>query len=191
MITATYRSGSRPVRRSVLCSFTLSTIPKPSAGMPRVGEKVVYPGYGVTEVLRIERRAIAGRDCAFCVLQVLGGDATIMVPMANMTSVGVRPVMPRERARGVYRELRKPAVTPSGPWNRRHRDYQERIKIGSPESVASVVRDLLRVQNDKQLSFSERKMLETARALLVAELALALHRPEPAIEREIARICSA
>lgn len=155
----------------------------------RIGDKLVYPGHGVTEIARVENRTIAGRDCAFCVLRPLGTDATIMVPTHNLDAVGLRPVMPPQRARALYHVLRKPAATPAGPWNRRHREYAERIKSGQPESMASVVRDLLRVQGGKELSFSERKMLETARGLLVTEMALALRKPEAAVEKDIDRLC--
>lgn len=155
----------------------------------RVGEKLVYPGSGVAEVVRIEKRTIAGRDSSFYMLRPIGSDATIMIPTQNIDMVGLRTVMGPQRAKTIFQVLRQPAAVPSGPWNRRHREYQERLKSGEPESVASVVRDLMRTQTGKELSFSERKMLEHARGLLVTELALSLRKPEAAIDREIDKSC--
>mgnify|MGYP001593298897 CR=1 FL=1 len=150
---------------------------------------MVYPAYGVAEVIRLETRAIGGADHAFYVLSVLGSDVTIMIPTHNADGVGLRPVMAPEQARAVFDVLRKPSTAPEGPWNRRHREYLERLKVGTPEAVATVLRDLLRLQCGKDLSFSERKLLDTARALLINELALATRKPEAAVEREIDRLC--
>lgn len=150
---------------------------------------MVYPGHGVSEVLRIESRDVANRPVNFFVLRPIGGDATILVPTQSMETIGIRPVIPRERARAVYALMRKSSSAPTGPWNRRHRQYQERLKSGEPEQVASVVRDLLHVSHDKELSFSERKMLDSAKSVLVTEMALALHKTEAAVDREIHRLC--
>lgn len=154
-----------------------------------VGEKVVYPGHGVSDVVRIESRAVADRPISFFVLRPLGGDATILVPTESVATVGVRPVIRKDQAQSVYKILRKTEATPTGPWNRRHRVYQERLKSGQPEQVAAVVRDLLRTSHGKELSFSERKMLDAARSVLVTEMALALRKPHKAIDREIDRLC--
>jgi CarD family transcriptional regulator len=62
------------------------------------------------------------------------------------------------------------------------------LKSGSPKEVAKVLRDLNRLKGDKDLSFGERRLLDTARSLLVAELALALHKKEPDIESQILTI---
>jgi len=76
----------------------------------------------------------------------------------------------------------------SQPWNRRYREYMEMLKSGSPFEVAKVLRDLFRLKGDKDLSFGERRLLDTAKALLVAELALALKTKEASIESDLKTI---
>ena len=49
----------------------------------------------------------------------------------------------------------------------------EKIKTGSVFEVAKVLRDLYILKGDKELSFGERKMLDTARSLLMMEISLA------------------
>ena len=76
----------------------------------------------------------------------------------------------------------------SQTWNRRYREYTEKIKTGSPLEIAKVLRDLLVLKGDKELSFGERKMLDTARSLLVKELSIAKALPEEKIMDELKAI---
>ncbi len=86
-------------------------------------------------------------------------------------------------------ELKKDEVAvTSQPWNRRYREYTEMLKSGSPIEVAKVLRDLSRLRGDKDLSFGERRLLEQARNLLVAELALAKGATEEKIRKDMDKI---
>ena len=73
-------------------------------------------------------------------------------------------------------------------WNRRYREYMEKIKTGSVFEIAEVLRDLQRLKGDKELSFGERKMLDTARTLLIKEIAVATKSKEVKIEEKLDRI---
>ncbi|MGB1275287.1 MAG: CarD family transcriptional regulator, partial [Nannocystaceae bacterium] len=73
-------------------------------------------------------------------------------------------------------------------WNRRYREYMEKIKTGSLLEIASVLRDLYLLKSDKELSFGERKMLDTARSLLVQELSIAKSIDEETVTTEIEAI---
>ena len=152
----------------------------------QVGNKAVYPGYGVAEITGIENREISGSQQRFYVLRVLGKDMTLMVPMSNADSVGLRSIITGGEIDEVYEVLRRRGDKIStATWNRRHREYMEKIRTGSLIEIATVMRDLCLLRGDKDLSYGERNMLETARALLVQELALAKDSDEAAIEREI------
>ena len=72
-----------------------------------------------------------------------------------------------------------------GTWNRRYRAYVEKIKTGSIFEIAEVLRDLNLIKIEKNLSFGERKMLDTARRLLVQELSVAMGSTEEEVEREL------
>lgn len=152
----------------------------------QVGDKVVYPGHGVAEITKIENREISGSQQKFYVLRVLGKDVTLMVPMANADSVGLRSIIGAPEVEEVYEVLRKRGEKIStATWNRRYREYMEKIRTGSLAEIATVLRDLCLLRSDKDLSYGERNMLETARALLVQELALAKGASEEAVEAEI------
>jgi len=70
-------------------------------------------------------------------------------------------------------------------WNRRYREYMDKIRTGSLFEVAEVLRELSLLRGHKDLSFSERKMLETARSLVVRELAVSKRTKESRIEQEL------
>ena len=98
----------------------------------------------------------------------------IMIPINNVRQVGLRQVINTEQADNVFSILKERAIAvDSTTWNRRYREYTEKIKTGSIFEVAEVLRDLSLLKHDKDLSFGERKMLDTARNLLVKELAIA------------------
>jgi CarD family transcriptional regulator len=110
----------------------------------------------------------------------------IMVPTETAAAAGLRPVISRKDAKKVLDILRSDEVAvKTQPWNRRYREYMEMLKSGSPFEVAKVLRDLYRLKSEKDLSFGERRLLDTARSLLVTELCLSLGKKEDAIEKEI------
>ena len=157
----------------------------------KVGDKAVYPGHGVTEVVAIEQKEISGHKLSVYVLELLDSPQkdVIYIPTSNVASVGMREIISPEEADDVFKILRKKEkVVESTTWNRRYREYLEKIKTGSVFEVAKVLRDLYLLKSDKDLSFGERKMLDTARVLLVKELAIAKNMTEDEVEAEFRNI---
>jgi len=155
----------------------------------KVGDKAVYPGQGVAEIRGIEHKEIAGQRQAFYVLQVLENNMKILIPINKVGFVGLREVINAEEVAEVYSILKTKATgADSTTWNRRYREYLEKIKTGSVFEIAAVLRDLYLLKYDKDLSFGERKMLDTARSLLVRELAIARGVTEDDIENDLKRI---
>ncbi len=152
----------------------------------KVGEKAVHPSHGAGEVTAVETKEIAGQKMTFYILRIVETGTKVMVPTAAAARVGLRCVISKKDAEKVLGVLKdtKVAVT-AQPWNRRHREYTEMLKSGSPFEVAKVLRDLTRLKSDKDLSFGERKHLDQARSLLVTELALARRCKEDRVEAEI------
>ncbi len=152
----------------------------------QVGEKAVYPGHGVAEVTGLEKREISGSSMEFYVLRVLENDMKVMVPKRNAENVGLRRLVGEEQIQEVYQVLhRRDEEISTATWNRRYREYMEKIKTGSLLEIASVMRDLYLLKSDKELSFGERKMLDTARSLLVQELSIAKSLDEKTVTTEI------
>ena len=151
-----------------------------------VGDKAVYPVHGVTEVVALEQRDIGGNQTSVYILKVLDTGLKIMVPTTNAGSVGLRDLITSKQVKEVYAILRSRDVPrDTQTWNRRYREYMEKIKTGSVFEIAEVMRDLAVLRASKELSFGERRMLETARGLLVKELALAKGVPEDKVAGEI------
>jgi CarD family transcriptional regulator len=103
--------------------------------------------------------------------------------------VGLREIISEEDVKQVYTILREKDISvDSTTWNRRYREYMEKIKTGSVFEIAEVLRDLYLLKGDKDLSFGERKMLDTARSLLIKELSLARVCTEDEIESDLKKI---
>ncbi len=138
--------------------------------MYRVGTKVVYPTHGVGLVEAIEKKEVSGGRQSFYILRIIGSGMTIMVPTKNAKRVGLREVIEPSEIPKVMAILKKNDLEISPNWNRRFKDNLERIKTGSLYEVALVLRKLVLLQKERNLSFGEKKMLENVRKLLVSEI---------------------
>jgi CarD family transcriptional regulator len=154
--------------------------------MFKVGDLAVYPAHGVGCIESIETREISGEKKDFYIMKILDNNMIIMIPIDNVTSVGLRDIIDEKEVSRVY-EIMKQRDIPADnqTWNRRYREYMEKIKTGSVYEVAEVLRDLYLLKVDKDLSFGERKMLDTAQSLLLKELSIAKATDERAIMSDI------
>jgi CarD family transcriptional regulator len=154
-----------------------------------VGDRAVYPAHGVGRITGIEEVSFDDFSQTFFVIEIPGNGMTIRVPVDNVESIGMRRVMPEEQVEKVYEILEDRDVPPDNQtWNRRYREYMNRIKTGDPLEVAKVLRDLALLRKDKTLSFGERKMFDQASSLLIQELAVAKDSDEDTIQAEIEAI---
>ena len=159
--------------------------------MFKEGDLAVYPAHGVGVIERIETQEISGARQAFYVMRILENDMIIMIPTQNVDNVGLREIIGQSEIPKLYSILKKRDVAiDNQTWNRRYREYMEKIKTGSVYEVAEVYRDLLMLKVEKELSFGERKMLDTARNLLVKEISLAKRVEEEQIEKDLDQIFS-
>ncbi|MCK4729167.1 MAG: CarD family transcriptional regulator [Desulfobacterales bacterium] len=150
--------------------------------MFKVGDLAVYPAQGVGRIEAIETREISGQKQAFYIMKILENNMIIMIPVNNVESVGLRDIIDDEEVAKVYEIMKKRDIPPDNQtWNRRYREYMDKIKTGSVYEVAEVLRDLYLLKVDKDLSFGERKMFDTAQSLLLKELAIAKKTDESTI----------
>lgn len=155
----------------------------------RVGDKAVYPAQGVAEVLGIESREVSGNQETFYMLRLIDTDRRIMIPLSKAPSVGLRQVIAEEEVPAVFGLLKtKPVRLSRQNWNRRYRGYIEKLKTGSVYDVAEVLRDLYLLRYQKPLSFGERRLLDTARELLVKELSVATQGEADEVQKELDQI---
>ena len=139
-----------------------------------VGEKAVYPAHGVGEILAIETREIMGKPMEVYVMKILDREMTIIIPVGKSQGVGLRRVMGEDEVDAVFRVLRqRKRVSDNQTWNRRFREYSDKIRTGSAVEIAKVLRDLYLLRAGKNLSYGEKRMLNTAMELLTQEIAVA------------------
>lgn len=139
--------------------------------------------------MALEQRDIGGTPTAVYILRILDSGMKIMVPTTNADAVGLRDLITPKQIKEVLEILKSRDIPrDTQTWNRRHREYMEKIKTGSVYEIAEVLHDLSMLRTTKELSFGERKMLDTARGLLVKELAIAKGLTETQIMAELESI---
>jgi len=159
---------------------------KGNGKMFKIGDKAVYPAHGVGVIESIENKEISGTEHTFYMLRILDNDMTIMIPTKNTDTVGLREIISTKEIPKIYEILKDRTISIEGQaWNRRYREYMEKIKTGSAFEVAEVLRDLILLKTDKDLSFGERRILDVARNLLVKELSVAKNSPEESIKHDL------
>lgn len=157
--------------------------------MFKIGDLAVYPAHGVGRIESIEKREISGEQKDFYIMKILDNNMIIMIPIDNVQSVGLRDIIDVGEVPRVYEIMKKRDLpVDNQTWNRRYREYMEKIKTGSVFEVAEVLRDLYLLKVDKNLSFGERKMLDTAQTLILKELSIAKKTDESAIMSDISSI---
>ena len=157
--------------------------------MFKVGDLAVYPAQGVGVIEAIENRDVGGRKQLFYIMKIMGNGMKIMIPMNSAKAVGLREVIMETEIPKVYAILRNKDVTiDKQTWNKRYREYLEKIKTGSVFEIARVLRDLFILKCDKNLSFLERKMMDTAKNLLIKEISVASNAEETKVEEDLKRI---
>ncbi|MFC1788429.1 CarD family transcriptional regulator [Thermodesulfobacteriota bacterium] len=161
--------------------------PKQEVRKFKVGDLAVYPAHGVGRINSIESQIINGEEHDFYMMKILENEMTIMIPTWNVEQVGLRDVIDKKDISKVYEvmEKREPSPGETQTWNRRYREYMDKIKTGSLYDVAEVYRDLSLLKLTKDLSFGERKLYDTAQTLLVMELSTVKNTSEEAIISEM------
>ncbi|MCF8026898.1 MAG: CarD family transcriptional regulator [Desulfobacteraceae bacterium] len=152
-----------------------------------VGDLAVYPAHGVGRIESIESRVINGDTHDFYIMKIIDNGMVIMIPTSNVDSVGLRTVVDKAQIPDIYAVLteKKDDLQDNQTWNRRYKEYMDKLKTGSPFDVAAVFRDLYMLKLSKDLSFGERKLLDTARTLLMREICTAKNQEESQVWTEI------
>ncbi|WP_308620429.1 CarD family transcriptional regulator [uncultured Desulfovibrio sp.] len=155
---------------------------------------VVYPAQGVGRIERIDHKDIGGVACEFYIVRIRANNITLMVPVHNAVNVGLRRLITRKEANrilDVLRSDRERTVFTGQNWNRRFREYSERLKSPDLAVVADVLRELLLIGRNKELSFGERRLLEQAMSLVGGELAEVLGLSQDELREELLALYAA
>ena len=140
--------------------------------MFQIGDKVVHPMHGAGIVDSIVQKKVNGVMREYYVLKLPVRAMVVMVPTENCEEIGVRPIVDREQADRVLAAIPDIQVEMTQNWNRRYRENMERIKSGDLFEVARVVKGLMLRDVQKGLSTGERKMLHSAKQILISEIVM-------------------
>ena len=140
--------------------------------MFKVGDKLVYPMHGAGVVESIEDKVILGENRSYYIIRILHGRMQVMVPVKGSEQVGLRAITDHSGIQLMMNTLALESTPMDDNWNRRNRDNMDRLKTGTVDQVAGVVRNLMRVDKVKKLSTGEKKLLNNARQILIGEIAL-------------------
>uniref|UniRef100_A0A7C2IFD0 CarD family transcriptional regulator n=1 Tax=Ammonifex degensii TaxID=42838 RepID=A0A7C2IFD0_9THEO len=151
--------------------------------MFKIGDKVVYPMHGAGVIEAIEEKEILGERKEYYVLRLPVGNMKVMIPIANGEEIGLRQVIDKREVQKILKVLKSSSGTMPNNWNHRYRINLEKIKSGNVYAVAEVVRNLARREREKGLSSGEKRMLETAKQILISELVLATELEEEKARR--------
>ena len=174
------------VTRAAVEKVVTQSVPPVDVISFKVGDKIVYPGHGVGEVEGVRTTVLGGQEHHIYNIKILESGMKVMVPLSQASSVGLRKVVDKRAIDEVYTILKsRDFKIDTQTWNRRFREYSQKIKTGSVYEIAIVLRDLSVLSADKELSFGEKKMLDMAESLLVSEIAIAKARPHDKVAGEL------
>lgn len=150
-----------------------------------VGDLAVYPAQGVARVEEIRKMMVSGSLRSFYVFKILHTERKVMVPVDTLQYVGVRPLLGEDQVSELWQLLEEQPAVPSVhlSWQRRYRNFLDKLSSGSPYDLVEVFRDLQRQSREKQLSYGERQVLNKARALLSREISLVRGQTEEEVGR--------
>jgi CarD family transcriptional regulator len=150
--------------------------------MYTVGDKIVYPPYGAGVIDGLEEKEIDGQMLTYYVLHIPVGNLKIMISAAKAESLGVRVIYPKDEMLGVIKSILGEPIAMSDNWNQRYKDNMEHIKSGNLAEVALVYRNLMLRERERGLSTAEKKMMTTAKQIILSELILSQEVDKPAAE---------
>ena len=140
--------------------------------MFQVGDKIVHPMHGAGVVDRKKKKKVNGVVRDYYIMKIPVGGMLVMIPTLNSEEIGVRPIVAPEEADRVLACLGEMQVDMTSNWNQRYRENMLRLKSGDLTEVARVVKGLSRRDEVRGLSTGERKMLHSAKQILISELVL-------------------
>lgn len=153
--------------------------------MFNIGDKIVYPMHGAGIIEGIEEKEILGEKRKYYIMRMPIGDMKVMIPVDNVEEIGIREVINDEELSKVLDILKGDKTKMPQNWNRRYRINMEKIKSGDIFEIAAVVRNLMLRDAEKSLSTGEKRMLNSAKQMLISEIVLAVDSNQEETEKLI------
>lgn len=150
-----------------------------------IGDRIAHPMHGAGIINSIEKRKINGIEREYYILKLPVGEMLVMIPVDNCKEIGVRPIVNCDEAESIINAIPEIEINMTQNWNKRYRENMVKIKSGDLMEVASVVKGLMIRDTDKGLSTGERKMLHSAKQILISEIVLSQSSSYEDIEKRL------
>ncbi|MBO9128959.1 CarD family transcriptional regulator [Bacillus sp. 165] len=138
----------------------------------QIGDNIVYPMHGAGVIEAIEEKEVLGKTQQYYVVKMVINNMQVMIPINQMSNSSIRPVIDPSALKNVLHIFQYGESDKSLSWKQRYKMNTEKIKTGKIQDGAEVVRDLMRMEREKALNGSEKKMLNNAQEMLMSELGL-------------------
>ncbi len=153
--------------------------------MFKIGDYIAHPMHGAGVIESIVTKKINGTERDYYVLKLPVGDMIVMVPVIGCEDIGVRSIISRGEAEKVFDAFKELEISMTQNWNKRYRENMDKIKSGNLTDVAAVVKGLMRRDGERGLSTGERKMLHSAKQILISELVIATDSDYDKVEKRL------
>ena len=151
----------------------------------QIGDKIVHPLHGAGSISEIEQKRVDGKNRSYYVMHIPKGDMRVMIPTDSCDQIGIRPIIAKERANEIFSAIPELEISEDANWNKRYRENMVHIKSGDLLEVAGVIKSLVRRETRIGLSNGERKMLHSAKQILISEIMLSQERSYDEVERQL------
>ena len=155
-----------------------------------IGELVVHPMHGAGVIDDIVRERVAGTTKEYYVFKMPMGGLILKIPTENSQAIGIRKVISKAEADELLEEIPAIAVEHNANWNKRYQENLLRLKSGDLREVAQVIKGLMRRDTLRGLSTGERKMLHSAKQIMISELVLVLDSDYKSVEGQLDHVMS-
>ena len=155
-----------------------------------IGDLVVHPMHGAGVIDDIVRERVAGTTKEYYVFKMPMGGLILKIPTVNSQAIGIRKVISKAEADELLEEIPAIAVEHNANWNKRYQENLLRLKSGDLREVAQVIKGLMRRDTLRGLSTGERKMLHSAKQIMISELVLVLDSDYKSVEGQLDHVMS-
>lgn len=149
------------------------------------GDKVVYPNHGVGEIEEVRTRDLAGSKQDFYHLKIYANNTTVMVPVGNTKTVGLRKLFAKRQIADLFDHLRSGDIDSYSNWKGRYKENAEKMASGHLFDMADVFKNLAHLSKRKALSYREKQMHDKAKFLMVSEITIVERQTEEKVEKRI------
>lgn len=146
------------------------------------GQVIVHPQHGPATVDKVSTRSIRGERKKYLMLTVQSDGMQVALPVDLAEEIGVRSVIDADGVQEIFELLVAESEPFDNVWSRRFKSYTERLRSGNLRTLAGLIRDLTRRNEEKKVSYGEANILREATATFTAELAIALKASEELVE---------